>query len=206
MSILIAFILFFAIVIWLLSVPIEINLSVDTKATHKLQLRSRWLYGLLNFKSSKFEQENKINEEINKTKKLPNLKNQKKKDNNRGAGGFILAMIKSEGFLKRVIRFITDCFKSIRFRDTQMNALIGLGDPADTGNAVALLAPIFVWIRLSPIPRATLEVDYYQPIFRFTASTTIRIIPLDFVRLFFFLLFSPTLWRSVKSGIVATSK
>ncbi len=206
MSILIVLILFFLIVIWLLSVPIEINLTIDTNSTNKLQFRTKWLYGLVTFQSSKFKLGEQTNKGIRKTKKTRKYKKKQKPSNNGNARRFILAMIKSKGFLKRIIQFISDCIKSIRFRDTQISVLVGLGDPADTGNIVAILAPIFLWLRLGPISNATFEADYYHLIFRFTASAKIRVIPLDYVRLIFCLLISPTLWRSVISGIVASSK
>jgi len=206
MSILIALTIIFLIAIWLLSVPIDLNITIDTNSMQKLQFRTKWFYGLLTFQSSKFEQEAKKNKRMRKTKKSHNVKKKRRSSKNKNAGRFIFAMIKSEGFLKRIIQFIVDCIKLVRFRDTQISLLVGLDDPADTGNIVAILAPIFVWLRLGLIPKTTFEADYYQLIFRFSASTAIRIVPLDYVRLFFCLLFSPTLWRSVKSGIVATSK
>lgn len=111
---------------------------------------------------------------------------------------FVWAMLSSRNFLSRVSRFMIDVLRAVEFRDNALFVQLGLHDPADTGQISGLLGPL-----LSFIPNARFEPDFFAPCFVLQARSTVRIVPLRFVKLAVLLACAPELWQAVKSGIKA---
>lgn len=186
------------LVAWLLSIPLELKIDIDTLARQKARIRLTWLYGWVTFSP----QATKPGPAI--VKPRPAKKQQKPHTTKpRQDGQFLLAMLHSDGFLRRIAKLAIDCIRIIDFREPRLYCRFGLGDPADTGRYLGVVAPLFILLQQRLIPTSRLEPDFNEEIFVLQAGTRVRLIPLRYLLLLLQFLLSSELWRGVRLGLKA---
>jgi hypothetical protein len=183
---------------WLLSVPLEIQIDIDSLSVKKARMRLYWLYGLVAF-SPKGGKPGWSTERASPAKKEKNPPRPKQ----RQGGRFMLAMVNSKGFTGRMIKLAIDCLRVIDFRDSRLYCRFGLGNPADTGQCLGMITPLFILLHQSIIPAARLVPDFNEEVFIIRAGTRIRIIPLRYLFFLLQFLISPELWRGIRAGMEA---
>jgi hypothetical protein len=115
----------------------------------------------------------------------------------------MLAMLRSDGFVRRIVKLVTDCLRVIDFREPRLYCRFGLDSPADTGQCLGVVAPLFILLRQRLIPTAHLEPDFNEAVLIIQAGSRIRFVPLHYLLILLQFLFSPELWRGIRSGIKA---
>lgn len=192
MDITLGVVVFLGAIIWLLSVPFELRLKYDNQAGGKPEVNLRWLYGLVRVSP----------EDMQGKRAKPKKKKTDAAGKKRDKSGFKigLAVMRSQGMVARIQRFIMDCFRSFKVRDSRFMLRFGLGDPAETGEVLGLMAPLFLWMQYNVLPTSRLIPDFDQRIFHINIQTSITTSPLKFIWLGLGLLFSPVIWRGIRAA------
>ena len=115
------------------------------------------------------------------------------------------AMLRSEGFIRRVVQLIRQLVRLTRPRRFRLKCVFGLENPADTGRLAGLLAPLkgfagamslgresYVWIQVTP--------DFTGPRSSGHCSTSMHFVPLKIFGAFFAFLFSEPVIRAAKAA------
>ena len=187
-----------ASLIFVLVVPIDIELTYNNQAQNKSRTRITWLFGLISFdvkeiKKSKFK--------IKTTKPLRH-KEKKRKEKTDGLKS-VLVLIQSKGFLRRVIRLIREIIAVAEIGRLDWHLGFGLDDPADTGRVYGMLSPAFSFMYACP------RIHFsFVPLFgRMTLETkinaAIRIVPMKFVLAVLSFIFSAENFRAINAVIKA---
>ena len=168
----------FALFVFVLVVPVGINFTYNNQE-EKSRTRITWLFGVVSFdlKENK-KTPNKVSKNsVPKIEIIKPIRNSEK----RGSMKPFLAVIKSKGFVKRIIRLIREIVAVAEIEHLYCSLGLGLDDPADTGRVYGMLSPAFSFLYACPrvnfsfIPlfdRAALEAEI---------DAAIRIVPMKFV-------------------------
>lgn len=190
----------FALLIFILAVPIDIEFSYDNRALKKSRTRIVWLFGLIKFdiKAAKESSTRK------KTRKAAQRKGKKRKKSAVNINA-AFAVIQSKGFVKRVIRLIYEFVTAAELRRLHWRMGFGLDDPADTGRVYGLMSTAFTFSRVCP------QVDFaFIPLFDRAAIETeinaaLRLRPIKFVWVVLSFIFSVESFRAI-SAVRKTGK
>ena len=122
-----------ALIIFALSIPLDLRLHIDTYGRPRFRMRLSWLFGLVNKEITKKE---KKPEDKKKAAKLE----QKPKEKRPGAR-IILEILRVKGLLRQIKILLKDILRLPRIRAIEADLKVGLGDPADTGLLFAFIGP-----------------------------------------------------------------
>lgn len=202
-TLLIVLLVLFGITLWLLSVPLECDIQLETIARQKFRVQFAWMYGIIKYSPTGNVQRRtgKSATKVKKNKKKKTSSHQRNTGDSKKGSRFIGGMLKSEGFIKRVVILIKDCFHVIEFRDSRLFCRFGLNNPADTGQCMGIIGPIFSLLQQGPLPDTRFEPDFEQEIFIIDAGTRIRVVPIRYFSVFLLFFLSPVFWRGIRSGI-----
>jgi hypothetical protein len=119
------------LIVFTLSLPLDLIVHVDIYGRPKLRMRLSWLFGL-------------VSKEI--AKKEKKLKDKKKvatgERNFRDRGpkaGTILEILRARGILRRIKLLLKGILRLLRIENLVADIKVGLGDPADTGLLFAII-------------------------------------------------------------------
>jgi hypothetical protein len=188
-----------ALLIFLLAVPIDLEYQFDNQLEKKSSTRIIWLFGLVNVELKKHKHDIEL-----KKSKIPKAKKKRKttanvKSNIRP----FLVVIKSEGFLKRILKLFREMLTVAEIRQLQARLGFGLGDPAETGQLYGMVSPMFVFMYAMPGVNFVVIPIFDRTIFQVEISAALRIVPLRFVRAILYFIFSIESLRAIKAAIKA---
>jgi hypothetical protein len=118
----------------LLCVPVDLVFNIGKRDHIESRVRIGWLFGL-------------IGKDIRARKKQAKVKvkvKEKRKKKKRSVKP-LLAVVRSRGFLKHLLRFIRDIIRLIEIRNIYVYLTLGLADPADTGFLFAAVTPLLTF-------------------------------------------------------------
>ena len=116
-----------ALIILVLSVPLDMVLDIEVYGKPKARLRLSWLFGL-------------VSKEIGKAKKKVIKEKQKPREHKKRIWD-IFEILRTRGLLKQLEVLIRDVLRHFKVKDFIADFRVGLGDPADTGLLFALIGP-----------------------------------------------------------------
>ena len=157
------------IIVFFLSVPLDLSLRFEADEKFRFLFRLKWLFGLVKTGSGK-------------RKKEPRRKAKKK-------GGrdwsFLWGLMRTRGLPGKLLRFLRDILRKIKIRDLEVDLEVGLGDPADTALLVGWIwLPAFILgTQTSHLIRVVPSFDD-ELVFQGHAYTSIRLIPIQLVPAF----------------------
>ena len=108
-----------------------------------------------------------------------------------------LAILRTPGFPARVLLFGRHLLRAVSPQALDLEARMGLDDPADTGVLWGLLAPLPHAVPLPRSARVRLEPDFAGGSLAVKLNARLRIVPLEVVVRTVQLLLSPRAWRAV---------
>ena len=185
-------------IIFILCVPLEATLRVDTSEKPKFRLRLAWIFGLI---SKEFGKEKKKPEE---KKKIPKEKLKKKR---RIGFKTTLKILRTKGLLRQFKDLAAGVLSQFKIKELALNLRVGLDDPADTGLVFALIGIATPFLRLPR--RYQIRV---QPSFHDEASLegrlygVLRLRPIKLVRPVIRFVFSLAALRLVKTMVLSKWK
>jgi len=190
--VLIGTVIFLSLIVILLAMPVTLTYQFSWKETPSADLRLNWAFGLVRADvSPDLAKPGPDKPEATRKKGARRGKSTGKKN--------FMAAIRQAPFRRRMLRFVTDLWRTIHKKNVQLLVRLGLGDPAETGQLWAVLGPLSGMLaRLRDI-RVTIEPDFLDATLEVDSSGTIRMIPLQVAVIVFGLLFSPSIWRGIMS-------
>ncbi|MEJ2130016.1 MAG: DUF2953 domain-containing protein [Woeseiaceae bacterium] len=185
--------IFLSLIVFLLAIPVTLTYQFSWKQEPSARLRLKWAFGLVRADVTPDLAKPGPDKPGAAGKKAARRGKQKARKTN------FLAAIRQASFRRRVIRFVSDLWRTIHKKNVRLLVRLGLGDPADTGRLWAVLGPLSgMLVRLREI-RIKVEPDFLDQTLEVDSSGTIRMIPLQVVIIVFGLLFSPSIWRGIMS-------
>ncbi len=187
---------FFLLLVALLAVPVDVRFSGqwhDDEITGNVIIA--WMFGLLAVRPSAW-----------KSFRLSARSESRKEKHFHDPSRYMVTLLRTEGFGQRLVRFALDMLKAIRLRVFSLYGRLGLGDPADTGRAWAIVGPltgILAGVRGTDIK---IEPDFEEVSLHFDGSTEIRVIPIEMLALFIAFIGSPATLRALWAAFVSRRK
>ncbi len=203
----IALLICFTITVLLLTIPIDVTVHVQRSGTLSGRVMIAWLFGKVRLSSKSDRQKNLQSEPVDSKPATSSVPEPEPlpKISRRQTISYIMAILKTRGFVKRVTGLIQDLVTGIRIRALNISGRIGLGDPAETGRFWGILSIVSGITAMIPPVAVLLEPDFEQAVFEIDGRGTFRIIPLRVcLIILLFLLSPPTLragWRGLKIGV-----
>jgi hypothetical protein len=190
--VLIGTVIFLSLIVILLAMPVTLTYQFSWKEAPSADLRLNWAFGLVRAD---------VSPDLAKPghdKPEATRKKAARRGKSTGRKNF-MAAIRQAPFRRRMLRFVTDLWRTIHKKNVQLLVRLGRGEPADTGQLWAVLGPLSGMLaRLRDI-RVTIEPDFLDATLEVDSSGTIRMIPLQIAIIVFGLLFSPPIWRGIMS-------
>jgi hypothetical protein len=190
--------LIFIMLALLLLVPIDLEgrLSIGGGAP-QTRMRIGWLFRRLNkdvFSTDAEREPSAEGEEV--APKKGEEEEGGEAEGGRGSARVVLEVLRTDGVLGNLARLLRGLIRVVQVRSLKIDLVIGLSDPADTGEAVGLL-----WAALSPIEALTPVRSKIEPAFseeRLEGSFEgrLRIVPLRIIPPLAHFILSPSTWRA----------
>ena len=183
----------FIFLIILLIVPIDLIFNISKRDNIESRVRIGWLFGL-------------IGKDISIRRKQAKVKVNKEKKKKRSVKP-LLAVVRTRGFLKRLLGFIRDIIRRIEIRNTYVHLTLGLADPADTGFLFAAVTPLLTFAGVQkPSIDINIQPDFDQEKLWGYAKGDLRLYPIRFIKPLLLFIFSLTTLRAMKAIITARRK
>lgn len=176
-------VLFFVL---LLAVPVDVVFYLEKEEDFKSRTTAKWLFGL-------------VSRDMGGKKRKPAKEKGKKKRSIRP----LLAMLRSRGFLRRVLRLLTDVLRRTKVRDLKLDVRVGLDDPADTGLLFAAIGPMAGYLMAFTPMDVEVQPDFEQETLRGFFRSDVRIFPIRLVLPFTLFALSPTTLRALRAMAAA---
>ena len=156
------------VLIALFAIPVRVSLVAQATAQPRYQAHVCWLFGLVRGPLS------------TKSAQSTQPKRRSRRRTGKQAWSFKQTMIfvRAAGGAARVRQALGALIASLRPRIELMQINLGLDDPADTGRAFALLAPLTVWLALR-YGQIELTPSFTQPSFTVDGRAHFTIVPLQ---------------------------
>lgn len=177
----------------LLAVPLELKFTVRREESFRGEVWFRWLFGAV-----EISRELGGKAEYSKARAAAEKKTQRKKrtKKKRRSARRILAVLRSEGFVRRVLQLVRDLWRSLHVR-VAFQGRLGLDDPADTGRLWGVLGPLNGVLAGFPFSELSLVPDFEKEVFRFQGTGQIRIVPVQLLIIVTLFMFSPAVWKAI---------
>ena len=107
------------------------------------------------------------------------------------------AMLRSQGFLARLIRLLRRLRGCIHIRRLRLHVLLGLDDPADTGRLWGMVGPLAL---LVPVPAGAdlaIQPEFTGATLQIDGEGAVRILPIEIIGTLFAFALSPVTLRAL---------
>jgi hypothetical protein len=184
--------IFLLLCIALLAVPVSLTFRMSWQQGFQGDVQLFWLFGLVRMRlpapePASLKQESEIRAQIACRLGRPSREKHS-----------VFAMVRQKSFRRRITRFLRDVWHAIHKSNVSLNARIGLGDPADTGQLWAVVGPVAGILSNDRGVTVGIVPNFVEETFEVDGSGNIRLIPLQMIGLALGLLLSPSLWRGLK--------
>ena len=197
MWIIVALIILAALVIFVLSVPLDLKFQLNTCRSPKFRMRLLWFFGL-------------IDKELKKTEQKPKQKKPARKKGRRGdfkKAGTFFQILRTRGLLKQLWQLVRDILSRFKIREIGINLRIGLDNPADTGMLFAIVAPANYFLGSCLHKDINIQPSYdNDATFEGCLHGAVRVQPIRFIKPIAKFAFSLPTIRIIKQLVVAKWK
>jgi hypothetical protein len=126
-----------ALIVGVLAVPLVVVVDAERVDSLKVRWRVRWLFGLVNVRSSKGLPASPARTHVKRQA------HRARKD--RGRGPHVgLAVLTTRGFVRRVARLVAVLLQRVKLERFHLEAAVGFEDPGSTGIVYGCLAPLLM--------------------------------------------------------------
>jgi hypothetical protein len=156
------------IIVFLLSIPLDLYFRFEIYDRVSFVFRLRWLFGL-------------VKKGFGKRNKKPRKKARKKAKREWS----FFTLLRTKGLAGRLLRLLRDLLRHTKIRDLEVDFEVGLGDPADTALFVGViwLTTFFLGTQTSYLVRVVPTFDD-DVVFKGHVYMSLRIIPIQLVPAF----------------------
>lgn len=154
-------------VLALLAVPLRVLLVAQATAQPRYRAHICWMFGLVRGPLSTGRSQ----------KTVPERRSSRRTDKQAWSFKQAMIFVRAAGGAARARQALGDLIASLRPQIELMQIELGLDDPADTGRAFALLAPLALWLALR-YGHIELTPSFTQPSFKVDGRAHFTIVPL----------------------------
>jgi hypothetical protein len=126
-----------ALTIGVLAVPLMFVLDVERADRLNVRWRVRWLFGLVNVRSTKGLPESAAPARVGRQAQ-PSAKGRRR------APYVGLALLTTRGFVGRVVQLVVRLLQRVKLERFHVDAAVGLDDPVETGVVYGYLSPLLM--------------------------------------------------------------
>jgi len=180
------------VLLGLLAIPIDLVYRVNWRGSLQGEIQLCWLFRLLRVRIPLKPSPSKQSTTQPRDKQKPRRKSRARSRTNP------LAAWRQRSFRRRIIKFLRDLWQAIHKREVHLHLLIGLDDPADTGQLWAIMGPLSAILAQSRNVQIDIEPDFSESHLEANSRGDIRIIPLQLLALVLVLLLSPPFWYGMQ--------
>jgi hypothetical protein len=158
-----------AALVLLLAVPVDMGFEVHRRERTESRVRLGWLWGRVRVPVPVGGKGKKAG----RKPKRRRVRRPGRPSSRRRA----LAMVRSPHFPRRVLRFVRNLLRRVRFTTLECSARLGLDDPADTGRLWGVLGPVSALLALPASARIELAPEFGGALFHLDARGEARVVP-----------------------------
>lgn len=114
-------------------------------------------------------------------------------------GHNVSAMLRSEGFLGRLVSLFHHLATRIHIRRLRLHVRLGLDDPADTGQLWGIVGPLAWAVPVPAVADVAIEPEFTGAVFRFDGEGAVRIVPIEILATLTAFALSPVTWRAFRA-------
>ncbi len=186
----------------ILAMPINLIFSVHKQGAAQWSVVVCWLFGLVRIPMPTMESFGR------RRRRKPERPRAIKRIIGSVFGGKdrIMPVLKSKGFMKRVVRLVKDLMRTVHVHRLGLHARLGLDDPADTGRLWGMVGPLAGLLSDYQSVDVNIEPEFRAETFDLDGEGDIRIIPLQIIFVIVSFLISPATLRAVKTLVVSRRK
>lgn len=184
------------LIIFVLCVPFDAVLNLDTSRKPKFRLRLVWLFGL-------------VSKEPDRKKKKPKKKVTKEKPKKKRKVEFrtIFRILRTKGLLRQVRDLVKDVLGQLKIRELEANLRLGTGDPADDGLLFAVIGTTTPFLKLPHQYQLKVQPSFCdEAVFEGNLRGVLRLQPIKLVIPIIRFVFSLAVLRVLKTLILSKWK
>jgi hypothetical protein len=185
------------LLILLLSIPLDAVLHLDIYGKPKLKARLVWLFSL-------------VSKEVSKDKKPKEKRKEVKAKPGRKKKGIkaktVIEILQTKGLLRNLIGLISDILRCPRIKELEVDFVVGLNDPADTGLLFAFIGPATVFFNHLFHHMIRIQPSFDEAVLEGYSSVTVRLQPVQLVPAIIRFVFSFATIRAIKILILSKWK
>lgn len=179
-------------ILLLLAVPVELSYDIRLDADQRsAQGQFRWLFGLVRVKLPGQP------DGSSKSEKLPAKAKPKRRAERPRTSP--MAALSVEGFVSHLLKLVRRLLAGLHIHHLDIRGRLGLGDPADTGLAWALIGPISVILDAPGVTQVDIQPDFSEEVLDFSSSGRVRVVPLEYLAVMIRFMVSPTTFRAIRA-------
>ena len=110
----------------------------------------------------------------------------------------LITGLQQKAFVRRILRYLNDCWHAVQKTDLTLHGRVGLGDPADTGQIWAIIGPITAMLHNIRSAHIRIEPEFIDATLELESRGRIRLVPLQLCYLTLGLLLSPPILRGIR--------
>lgn len=176
-----------ALILVVLVIPLDLSFSLSRADSLEVKASLRWLFGLVQITL------NSVDEKTRQAAPTAPKKARPKRGRSRLHVG---AMLRSQGFISRVIRLLRHLKACIHIHQLRLQLLLGLDDPADTGQLWGTLGPLAMAVPVPAGAYVSLQPEFNGATFQVDGEGTIRIVPIEILGTLLIFALSPVTLRA----------
>lgn len=190
--------IFLACLLAILAIPVNLVFTIHRHESSQWRIDLYWLFGLVRIPLPSQHTMRKVRQHPpTKKRKVPPLF---------GGRDRMMSVLKSEGFMKRIVRLLKDLLRTVHVHRFGVHARFGLDDPADTGQLWGMAGPLAALLSHSRSVHVHLEPEFTAETFDLDSEGHIRMIPIQIIFVILTFLISPATLRAVKVMVVSGYK
>jgi hypothetical protein len=172
-----------------MTVPVDLNFTVQRDIKFQGSASIGWLFGLVRIP---LQSGNAKTRDARKSKHKKNVRSHHKPK-----GWHVGAMLRSQGFLSRLIRLMNRLRACIHIRQLRLMVRLGLDDPADTGRLWGIIGPLTLTIPVPARADVAIQPEFSGAIFQVDGEGALRIVPIVIIGSLIGFAFSPVTLRAL---------
>lgn len=176
------------LVIFILCIPLDLTLRVDSYPRPAFRARLTWLFGLVRRETTRVPVRRKALERWRRIVRRKELRR------------VIFGALRSGKTLRGAVRLLEGMIAALRVREFVVDFEVGLGDPADTGMLFAFLGPIVLLLNSVLGGQVCVRPDFTpQPALAGHSYLELRMRPIRFLSPVLRFALSPSGMRTVRA-------
>ena len=177
-------------VVAVLAIPVGVTFTVQREDKFQGRVTIDWLFGLVRIP---------VHREGDEVRPAPSPEPSPKKARGTRTQRDLhpWAMLRSKGFLSRLIRLLRRLIGCIHIRRLRLQVLLGLDDPADTGQLWGMVGPLALLVPVPARAELVIQPDFTDAVLQIDGEGAVRILPIEVIATLFAFALSPVTLRAL---------